>query len=144
MAGGADRALELWSQLATVQRRVARDLDRTLRETQGYPAIWIDILIAVAGTPEARQRMTGLAVQLGITRSGLSRLANQMASAGLIRRDQHPTDHRGVLIVLTPRGRRQLRRVLPRYRDAIQQTVLGSLTAAEDHALQRVLRTLGS
>ena len=67
-----------------------------------------------------------------------------MAGVGLIRREQHPTDRRGVLIVLTPRGRRELRRALPSYRDAIQQTAMGSLTAAESHALQRVLRTLGS
>lgn len=140
MAGNADRTLELWQQLAIVQRRVVRDLDRSLRETPGYPAMWIDTLIALAGTPEGRQQMKGLAVQLGMTRSGLSDLANQLAGAGLIRREQHPTDHRSVLVVLTPRGRRELRRALPRYRDAIRQTGLGSLTASEGDTLRRVLR----
>ena len=78
-----------------------------------------------------------------MTRGGLSSLANQMAGAGLIRREQHPIDRRAVLIVLTPRGRRELRRALPRYRAAIRQTALGSLTSAEGPALQRLLRTLG-
>ena len=87
--------------------------------------------------------MKDLAVQLGMARSGVSDLSNQMAGAGLIRREQHPIDQRGVLIVLTPRGRRELRRALPRYRDAVQQTALGSLTAAEGRALQRLLRALG-
>ena len=143
MAGDADRTLELWCQLANVQRRVPRDLDRSLRETLGYRANWIDTLIALAGTPGGRQQMMGLAVQLRITRSCLTRRVDEMAGAGLIRREQHPTDHRGVLIVLTPRGRRELRRALPHYRDAIQQTALGSVTAAEGDALRRVLRTLG-
>ncbi len=120
-----------------------RDLDRNLRGTRDHPANWIDVLIALAGAPQSRQQMMDLAVQLGMTRTGLSGLANQMADAGSIRREQHPTDHRGVLIVLTPRGRRELRRALPRYRDAIQQTALGSLTAAEGRALQRLLRALG-
>ncbi len=144
MAGDADRTVALRRQLASVQRRVARDLDRTLQKTLGYPANWIDTLIALAGAPQGRQQMMDLAVQLGMTRSGLSGLANQMAGAGLIRREQHPRDHRSVLVVLTPRGRRELRRALPRYRDAIQQTALGSLTAAQGRALQRALRALGS
>ena len=143
MAGDADRTPELWRQLAIVQRRVVRDLDRNLRETLGYPVNWIDTLIALAGTPKGRLQMMDLAVQLGMTRSGLSDLANQLAGAGLIRREQHPTDHRSVLVVLTPRGRRELRRALPRYRAAIQQTALGSLTAAEGRALQRALRAVG-
>ena len=143
MAGDPDRSVVLWRRLASVQRQVARDLDRTLREGTGFPANWIDTLIALAGTPEGRQQMKDLAVQLGMARSGVSDLANQMADAGLIRREPHPIDQRGVLIVLTPRGRRELRRALPRYRDAVQQTALGSLTAAENQALQRLLKTLG-
>ena len=144
MAGDPDRTMELWRQLAIVQRGVVRDLDRTLRETLGYPANWIDTLIALAGAPRGQQQMMDLAVQVGITRSSLTRLAKRMAGAGLIRRQQHPTDHRAVLIVLTPRGRRELPRALPRYRAAIQQTALGSLTPAEVLALQRALRALGS
>ncbi len=144
MAGNADQTVALWRQLASIQRRVARDLDRTLREATGFPANWIDTLIALAGAPQGRQRMMDLAVQLGMTRSGVSGLAYQMADAGLIRRQQHPTDHRSVVVVLTPRGRRELRRALPRYRDAIQQTALGSLTPAEGRALQRALRALDS
>ena len=72
MAGDADRTVALWRQLASVQRRVNRDLDRSLRETLGYPANWIDTLMALAGAPERRQPMKDLALQLGMTRSGLS------------------------------------------------------------------------
>ena len=144
MAGDADRTVALWRQLASVQRRVNRDLDRSLRETLGYPANWIDTLIALASAPKGRQQVMDLADQVGMTRGGVSTLANQMSDAGLIRREPHPLDRRAVLIVLTPRGRRELRRGLPRYRDAIRQTALGSLTPSKVRALQRLLRTLGS
>ncbi len=143
MAGNADQTVALWRRLASVQRRVALDLDRNLRETLGYPANWIDTLIALASAPKGRQQVMDLADQVGMTRGGVSTLANQMSDAGLIRREPHPRDHRSVLVVLTPRGRRELRRALPRYRDAIQQTALGSLTAAEGRALQRALRAIG-
>ena len=95
MAGDPDRTVVLWRRLASVQRQVARDLDRTLREGTGFPANWIDTLIALAGTPEGRQQMKDLAVQLGMARSGVSDLANQMSDAGLIRREPHPIDQRG-------------------------------------------------
>ena len=144
MAGDADRDVELWRQLASAQRRVIRDLDRNLRETLGYPAIWIDTLIALAGAPAGRQQMKVLGVQLGSTPSGLAGLADRMTSAGLVQRERHPTDGRAAVLVLMPLGRQELRRTLPRYHEAIQRTALGSLTAAERHALQRALRTLGS
>ena len=137
MAGDADRDLELWRLFASAQRRIARDLNRTLQEGRGYPAIWIDVLIALADTPRGRDRTMDLARKLG-DRRGLTVLLNQMAGAGLIRRE--PIDGRTFLIILTPRGRRELRRVLPRYRDAIRRTGLGNLPAAERHALQRLIR----
>ena len=137
MAGHADQDLQSWWLLASVQRRVTRDLSRTLQEELGYPAIWIDVLIALADTPRGRDLTMDLARKLGDRRS-LTVLLNQMAGADLIRRQ--PLDGRTMLVILTPRGRRELRRVLPRYRDAIQQTGLGKLTASEGPALQRLLR----
>ena len=46
-------------------------------------------------------------------------------------------------VVVIQRGR-ELPHALPRYRAAIHQTALGSLTPAEVLALQRALRALGS
>ena len=138
MPGDADQDLELWQLFASALRRVARDLNRTLEEGRGYPASWIDVLIALAETPRGRQTME-LARKLG-DRRGLTVLLNQMAGAGLIRRQ--PIDGRTLLVILTPRGRRELRRVLPRYRDAIQQTGLGNLPASERRALHRLLRKI--
>ncbi len=143
MARVAARDLQLWQQLTIVQRWVARDLDRILREALGYPALWIDTLAALTGTPKGRERMTRLGDQLGIDHSVLSRIVDLMVAAGLIRREPHPTDGRVVMAVLTPRGRRELRRALPASRDAIRQTGLGSLTKSEKRALQRVLRKVG-
>ena len=143
MARVAARDLELWQQLTIVQRWLARDLDRILREALGYPALWIDTLTALAGTPKGQERIMALGDQLGTDRSVLSRLVDRMVDAGQVRREPHPTDGRVVMVVLTSRGRRELRRALPTFRDAIRQTGLGSLTKSEKRALQRVLRKVG-
>ena len=137
MPGNADQDLELWQLLASVQRRVSRDVNRILQEGPEYRAIWIDVLIALAETPRGRDQSMDLARKLG-DRRGLTVLLNQMAGAGLIRRQ--PPDGRTLLVILTPRGRRELRRARPRYREAIRQTALANLTAAERRALQRLLR----
>ena len=135
-----ERDLELWRQMSSVHRRAVREIDTSLREVLGYPALSVDALMALAGTPKGQDQMMGLSDQLGIDRSTSTRLVDQMVGAGLVRRAPHPADGRGVLVVLTSRGRRELRRALPHYLDAIRRTGIGRLTASERRALRRVLR----
>ena len=135
--------LELWWRLASVQRQVARGLNRALLRGRDHPATWIDVLIALAETPQGQIQTMDLAVKLGSRRS-LTVLLNRMAGAGLIRREPHPTDRRALFVILTPHGRHELRRALPLYRDAIRQTGLGSLTDAEGHTLERLLAKVGN
>ncbi|HEY6538997.1 MAG TPA: MarR family transcriptional regulator [Candidatus Dormibacteraeota bacterium] len=47
-----------------------------------------------------------LAVLLGTSKQGLSRLSDALVERGYLRRSQDPTDHRRVRFALTPRGRR--------------------------------------
>ena len=46
-----------------------------------------------------------LAVHLGVTRSAASQLVDEMEERGYVRRQPHPTDRRGKLVVLTGQGR---------------------------------------
>ena len=143
MANDADLRLELGQQLARTQRRVVRDRDRTLWKELGYRASGIDVLMALTATPEAGHQMFDLAAQLGVPPGALRRLTDRIANAGFIRRERNPTDRRRMRIIITPRGRRELRRAIPHYREAIRQTGLGSLTATEARALQRLLVKVG-
>jgi DNA-binding MarR family transcriptional regulator len=56
------------------------------------------------------QRLTGLAVQEGVTQPAMTQLIGRLQEAGLVRREADPTDGRVVQVWLTDRGRDLLAR----------------------------------
>lgn len=139
MANDADQDLELWLLLARTQRRVSRNLNRIVRMELGYSTAWIDVLMALAKPSESEDQMVSLADRLGVTPSRLTDLAAQLTDAGLVRRERNPGDRRRMLVAITPRGRRELRRAVPKYRAGMRKTGLGGLTVAEASTLRRLL-----
>lgn len=139
MAHDADQDLKLWQQLERTQRRVSRNLNRTLWKQLGYPPHWIDFLMALAESAGSQDQMMDVADQLGVTPSGLTVLADQLADADLIRRERNPADRRRTLITITPHGRRELGRAVLKYREGMRQTGLGGLSVAEARALGQLL-----
>jgi len=96
-------------------------------------------LLNVIGAREgAIQQELGSA--LGIDRSTMVSLIDQLESAGLATRRPSATDRRAREIAITPKGRRLLQRA----RELIFQvedTVLAGLTAEERHELLTLLRS---
>ena len=88
---------------------------------------------------EEGQELVDLADQLGVTPSRITDLAAELSDAGLIRRERNPDDRRRMLVAITPRGRRELRRAVPKYRAGMRKTGLGGLTVAEASTLKRLL-----
>ncbi len=59
--------------------------------------------------------MSELADSLTISRGGLTKLADRLERAELIRRERCPEDRRGAVAVLLPAGEKVLRRMWPIY-----------------------------
>jgi DNA-binding MarR family transcriptional regulator len=95
-------------------------------------------LLNVVGAREgAIQQELGAA--LGIDRSTMVALVDQLEGAGLAKRRPSPKDRRAREVAITPKGRRLLQRA----RDLISATedeVLAGLTAQERADLMRLLR----
>ena len=69
-------------------------------------------MLLIKGSPERRPLTVGrLAEQLQIRHQSAVGLINRMVGGGLVRKSTDPTDHRGVLIELTARGEKLLRRL---------------------------------
>jgi MarR family transcriptional regulator, transcriptional regulator for hemolysin len=100
------------------------------------PALFA-VLNVVGAREGAIQQELGSA--LGIDRSTMVSLIDQLEGAGLARRRPSATDRRAREIAITPKGRR----LLERARELISQVedeVLGGLTAEERHELLTLLR----
>src|ERR687898_953053 len=96
-------------------------------------------LLNVIGAREgAIQQELGSA--LGIDRSTMVSLIDQLESAGLARRRPSATDRRAREIAITPKGRRHLQRARGLI-SQVEDEVLAGLTAEERHELLALLRS---
>jgi DNA-binding MarR family transcriptional regulator len=137
---GVDVILEQWrrerpdldtSPIGVIGRisRLAREIERRLEPVYaacGLEPGWYDVLATLrrAGPPY-RLRPTDFAASLMLTSSGTTKRLDRLEAAGHIAREPDPSDRRGVLITLSPRGR-----------------ILSGLTAAERDQLAGLLRKL--
>jgi DNA-binding MarR family transcriptional regulator len=76
-----------------------------------------------------------------LTTSGTTKRLDRLEAAGYVTREPDPGDRRGVLIALTPEGRRLIDTAAARHL-ANERRILSGLTAAEQHQLADLLRKL--
>lgn len=92
-------------------------------KAHGIPLAWYDVLVQLAEAPDRRLRMTDLADRILLSRSGLTRLIDRLASDGLVQRQADPSDARGTFTVLTKAGLDRLRETAPTHLRGIQEYV---------------------
>src|SRR3954447_20298209 len=116
---GVDEILEQWRRerpeldpapIGVVGRvsRLARELEVRLEpvyRAHGLEPGWHDVLATLrrAGDPY-RLRVTDLTASMMIGSSGTTKRLDRLERNGLIERSPDPTDRRGTLIELTPKG----------------------------------------
>jgi len=84
-------------------------------------------------------RPAELSDELGMARSGVTRLVDRLESAGLLRREPSTIDRREVQLAVTEDGAGTVRQVLERRRIEITRT-LQALTPAERRAVSEGMR----
>ena len=107
--------LAAWRALLNAHAALVARLERELAAAGVIPLTWYDVLIELYEAPDRRLRMHELADAVVLSRSGLTRLVDRLAAAGLLRREPDPADRRGAFAALTDEGRAALRRAWPVY-----------------------------
>jgi DNA-binding MarR family transcriptional regulator len=153
---GVDAILDQWhrerpdldtSAIGVIGRisRLAREIERRLEPVyaaSGLEPGWYDVLATLrrAGPP-FRLRPTDFAATLMLTSSGTTKRLDRLEAAGHITRQPDPSDRRGVLITLTPKGRSLIDEAASTHL-ANERRILAGLTAAERSQLAGLLRKL--
>jgi DNA-binding MarR family transcriptional regulator len=106
-------------------------VEDALEEDLGLPLAWFEVLIQLTSAPEGRLKMQELAHSVLLSKSGLTRLVDRMAEAGLVIRGPCETDRRVVYATVTPEGRGALRKALPRHNESLERHFSSVLTPAE-------------
>lgn len=132
MTGGVPEThLDAWRALLNAHASVIADAEDALAAAGLPPLTWYDMLWAIRRAPGRRIRMAELASRLTISRGGLTKFADRLEKAGLIRREPAEDDGRGLYAVLTADGNALLRRMWPVYSRALSETFVSAISAEE-------------
>lgn len=134
-----ERRLEVWRQFLVAHEAVLRTLEHELREERALPLGWYEVLLRLSRAEGGRLRMRELAKGILLTPSGLTRLADRMAEAGLIERVSCPTDRRGAFATITPAGKRRLRNAAGVHLRGVQEHFASLVDDEDVEVLSRVL-----
>lgn len=124
---------------------LTRSFSRTAgRILEGYEITWGEYQVLSTlrrrGT-NVKMSPSALCDSTGMSTGGLSNLLRHMESLGLVKRAASPRDGRGVMVSITPKGRRIAEEAMKAI-SADQETHIGVLDAAQRDALLSNLRAL--
>ena len=117
-------------------------LDRELQARAGLPLRWYDVLVHLEEAEGGRRRMGDLADQILASKSGLTRVIDNMERAGLVRRERPDGDRRVVEVVATDAGFEALAAARPFHRDDIRRYFSDHLSEADFRAIETPLLKL--
>jgi DNA-binding MarR family transcriptional regulator len=139
-----DERLRLMGLLVRSHRRLTDLLGRELEQVVGIPLVWFDVLIHIGGAQEGRLTMSKLSTEVALTTGGVTRLVDRMVDAGLVSRQNCPSDRRSVHVILTPRGHAMLGQAIGAHIDGIERHLMAPLSDRDRAALTVALTKLAS
>ena len=124
-------ATQAWAGVLRAHAAVVPRLDRVVRDRAGIPLTWYDVLLELQAAPDGRLRMTELGRRVVLSRTRVSRIVDELADAGLVRREGNPADGRSSFAIITAAGRRKYAVAAPAYLRGIAAEFGDVLTSAE-------------
>jgi DNA-binding MarR family transcriptional regulator len=116
--------------LVAISARSIADVDESIT----IPQFRTLVILSLRGS----MNLATLAGKLGVQPSTVGRMVDRLVTAGLIDRQQHPSSRRELVVDLTSRGEKLVRKVIARRREEIAR-VVDNMPARERHGLVRAL-----
>jgi MarR family 2-MHQ and catechol resistance regulon transcriptional repressor len=137
-----DDRLTLVGLFAESYKGLWAQLERGLGQETGLSLQWFELLIRLARSPGHRLRMSDLALQTGLTPSGLTRAVDRLEEAGLVDRVACPSDRRGAFAALTEAGLARISDAVRPHLRHVDEHLTGLLSADEQGQLAGLLRKI--
>ena len=134
-----DDRIRLMGLIVRTHRKLTDSLGRELEQNVGIPLVFFDVLIHVGGAPESRLTMSKLSADVALTTGGVTRLVDRMVEAGLVARENCPSDRRSIYVVLTPEGHAVLEKAVAAHIDGIDRHLVAHLGRSDRSALEAAL-----
>jgi DNA-binding MarR family transcriptional regulator len=122
---------EAWGGLLGMHGRMLRWIDADLQEHSQITHVEFEALLRLSWAEGQRLRIQDLAAQSVLTRSGMSRVVERLARAGLVIREDASEDRRGAYAVLTAAGLLRLQTALHSHVAFVRQNFLSVFSEQE-------------
>lgn len=138
-----DEEMEAFAAFLRAHYQVVRHVDAVLARETRLTLSAFEVLRWVERAGPRGLRMSELADLVLLSRSGITRLVDQLVERGILERVRCPTDQRGWLAMLTDEGRRVLEETAVVHFEEIRKSFTGRLTDDELRALTAILGRIG-
>lgn len=137
-----DPRLAPWRAFMLAQLQVSRRLDEDLRSGHHLSLQEYGVLLLLAEAPDQRLRMSRLADDLALSRSGVTRVVDRLVRDELVERVSCTTDARGSEAQLTARGLTTLRAASVTHLRGIAEYFLAAIDRADLPAIERSFESI--
>jgi DNA-binding MarR family transcriptional regulator len=135
MSKDADSKLHAWAVLLGAHATLVEKIETALTAAKLPPLGWYDVLWELEKAEGRKLRMHELAQRVVLSRSNLTRLADRLEAAGLIRRVDTTHDRRGYDCVITRAGLAVRGKMWPAYKAQIERLFSSHVTGEEARAI---------
>ncbi|HVA87522.1 MAG TPA: MarR family transcriptional regulator [Candidatus Saccharimonadales bacterium] len=133
------RGLDAWRAFLQAHATIVRRLEADL-EASGLPSLAdLDVLMQLAEAPERRLRMSDLAEEVLLSRSGMTRRIDRLEAAGLVARHECSSDRRGAWAMITDAGLERLLSARPTQIHGVNEHFVSKLTDDDLVCLRQAL-----
>jgi DNA-binding MarR family transcriptional regulator len=139
-----DSEARAWRAFINGSQRLTEVLNREMTEAHGVTIDDYRILVLLSESERGSLRMSELADGIVSSRSRLTHQVRRLEKQGVVRREECPSDGRGVLAVLTPAGRELLAVVAPTHVAGVRTHLVDHLDRSEQEVLATIFTRIDS
>jgi DNA-binding MarR family transcriptional regulator len=127
-----------WRNLMAMQDGLAEFIERQLRSRCGLSHPDFQVLAHLSESTDGRRRPFELGRLLRWEKSRLSQHLARMEKRGLVTREPCPTDQRGAVVAITPRGSELITAAAAQHVGDVRNVLIDHLSAAELDTLAEI------
>ena len=122
---------QTWRAWLEVMRLLPAQLEDRLHERHSLNLTDYQVLVELSEADEGRLRMTELANRTSLSKSRLSHQIGRMERAGLVERQDCPSDRRGAFAVITEQGWDLIRAAAPGHVNDVRELFIDLMSPQE-------------
>jgi DNA-binding MarR family transcriptional regulator len=139
-----DEKVQLFGLLLETNARLARRLGIELESSCDLPLAWFDVLLQLRKSSDGRLKMNEIATAIVHSTGGTTRLIDRLEQAGLVERQNCPSDRRAIHVAITDAGNEKLDEALNVHLGYLENTLATRLSDSERSTLAQLLTKLNA